>query len=213
MHLEELRTILLSERETGRLTSVPADIFETTKQELEELTSDVHANEDPFSDRTRVLIERASSIRETLQDLFRIRAEKILALSSGHIDGHPLEKDELKKMLPAEREMFDTVTAAIAKNRELCIITRHDHMPVVPGSKEHSVAGEGTAGEMVPGTGEAPLPAQGYVLARVLDNMEPFMGVDGRIYHLMKEDIVTLPRRNAEVLNERNIVLNITPGK
>ena len=130
MHLEEIRTILLSERETGRLTSIPADIFETTKKELEELTSDVHANEDPFSDRTRVLIERASSIRETLQDLFRIRAEKILALSSGHIEGHPLEKDEIKKMLPAEREMFDTVTGAIAKNREICIITRHDHMPV-----------------------------------------------------------------------------------
>ena len=213
MHLEELRTILLSERETGRLTSIPPDIFETTKSELEELTSDVHANEDPFSDRTRVLIERASSIRETLQDLFRIRAEKILALSSGHIDGHPLEKDELKKMLPAEREMFDNVTGAIAKNREICIITRHDRMPVAQGEKEFSMPGDETTGETVPGNGEAPLPGQGYVLARVLDNMEPFMGVDGRIYHLMKEDIVTLPRRNAEVLNERNIVLNITPGK
>jgi DNA replication factor GINS len=75
------------------------------------------------------------------------------------------------------------------------------------------MSGDETTGEPVPGTGEAPLPVQGYVLARVLDNMEPFMGVDGRIYHLMKEDIVTLPRRNAEVLNERNIVLNITPGK
>ena len=213
MHLEEIRTILLSERETGRLTSIPADIFETTKTELEELTSDVHANEDPFSDRTRVLIERASSIRETLQDLFRIRAEKILALSSGHIDGHPLEKDELKKMLPAEREMFDNVTGAIAKNREICIITRHDRMPVAQGEKEFSMPGDQTTGETVPGNGEAPLPGQGYVLARVLDNMEPFMGVDGRIYHLMKEDIVTLPRRNAEVLNERNIVLNISPGK
>ena len=68
-------------------------------------------------------------------------------------------------------------------------------------------------GNRCPGPGRHPLPVQGYVLARVLDNMEPFMGVDGRIYHLMKEDIVTLPRRNAEVLNERNIVLNITPGK
>ncbi len=212
MHLEEIRTILLSERETGRLTSIPADIFETTKTELEELTSDVHANEDPFSDRTRVLIERASSIRETLQDLFRIRAEKILALSSGHIEGHPLEKDEIKKMLPAEREMFDTVTGAIVKNREICIITRHDRIFVVPGEKEFPMQGDEITGEPMPGTGETPLPAQGYVLARVMDNMEPFMGVDGRIYHLMKEDIVTLPRRNAEVLNERNIVLNITPG-
>ena len=213
MHLEEIRAILLSERETGRLTSIPSDIFETTKKELEELTSDVHANEDPFSDRTRVLIERASSIRETLQDLFRIRAEKILALSSGHIDGHPLEKDELKKMLPAEREMFDAVTGAIAKNREICIITRHDRIPVAPGENKFPITGDETTVETIPGTGETPLPGQGYILARVLDNMEPFMGVDGRIYHLMKEDIVTLPRRNAEVLNERNIVLNITPGK
>ncbi len=210
MHLEELRTILLSERETGRLTSIPPDIFETTKTELEELTSDVHANEDPFSDRTRVLIERASSIRETLQDLFRTRAEKILTLSSGYIDGHPLEKDEIKKMLPAEREMFDTVTGAIQKNREICIITRHDQISIAPGVKEFTTTGNESTGEQAPGASETiPLPGQGYILARVLDTMEPFMGVDGRIYHLMKEDIVTLPRRNAEVLNERNIVLTV----
>jgi DNA replication factor GINS len=52
-----------------------------------------------------------------------------------------------------------------------------------------------------------------YVLSRVLSDMDPFMGVDGRIYHLQQEDIVTLPLRNAEVLCERNIVLNINPGK
>jgi len=33
--------------------------------------------------------------------------------------------------------------------------------------------------------------------------------VDGRIYTLSKGDIVTLPERNAAVLYERNIVLNI----
>jgi len=37
------------------------------------------------------------------------------------------------------------------------------------------------------------------------------MGVDGRIYQLQQEDIVTLPARNAEVLCERNIVMSI-PG-
>jgi DNA replication factor GINS len=48
-----------------------------------------------------------------------------------------------------------------------------------------------------------------YVLSRVLTDMEPFMGVDGRIYQLHREDMVTLPLRNAEVLCERNIVLKI----
>ena len=47
------------------------------------------------------------------------------------------------------------------------------------------------------------------VLVRVLEDMESFMGIDGRIYTLSKGDIVTLPERNAAVLSERNIVLNI----
>jgi DNA replication factor GINS len=47
------------------------------------------------------------------------------------------------------------------------------------------------------------------VLVRVLEDMESFMGIDGRIYTLSKGDIVTLPERNAAVLSERNIVLNM----
>ena len=52
-----------------------------------------------------------------------------------------------------------------------------------------------------------------FVVSRVLQDMEPLMGVDGRIYHLQREDLVTIPERNAEVLCDRNIVLNINPGK
>jgi len=48
-----------------------------------------------------------------------------------------------------------------------------------------------------------------FVVTRVLQDVEPFMGVDGRIYDLRREDIVTLPERNADVLCERNILLNL----
>ena len=51
-----------------------------------------------------------------------------------------------------------------------------------------------------------------YTLVRVLADMEPFMGVDGRTYEISTGDILTLPGRNAEVLAERDIVLNINPG-
>jgi DNA replication factor GINS len=47
------------------------------------------------------------------------------------------------------------------------------------------------------------------VLVRVLEDMDSFMGIDGRIYTLSKGDILTLPERNAAVLSERNIVLNM----
>jgi DNA replication factor GINS len=204
MHLDNLRTILLSERETGRLTIIPHDTYDAVREELDELTSEVYANEDPFSERTQVLIQRAASIRETLQDLFRIRAEKILSLAAGHIDSHPPEKDEIKKMLPSEREMFEKVTSAISLARENLVAQ------VTSGSAMRGQAGE-EAWQIEDAAGAAQdervqAPAQGYVVARVLETMEPFMGVDGRIYHLEKEDVVTLPLRNAEVLNERNIV-------
>jgi len=42
--------------------------------------------------------------------------------------------------------------------------------------------------------------------------MEPFMGIDGRTYEMEAGDILTLPSRNAQVLVERDIVLNIHPG-
>jgi DNA replication factor GINS len=47
----------------------------------------------------------------------------------------------------------------------------------------------------------------------IIENIDSFMGIDGRIYNLSAEDIVTLPRINADVLYNRNIALNIGIGK
>jgi DNA replication factor GINS len=57
--------------------------------------------------------------------------------------------------------------------------------------------------------GAAPTLSPPYLLVQVLEDMDSFMGVDGRIYTLSKGDIVTLPERNATVLSDRNIVLNM----
>ncbi len=67
MKLDDLRSILLSERETGRLTSVAPDIFDKGHAELAAITKKVYAFEDPFSDEARSLIDETLSIRETLQ--------------------------------------------------------------------------------------------------------------------------------------------------
>jgi DNA replication factor GINS len=51
--------------------------------------------------------------------------------------------------------------------------------------------------------------SKAYSLVLVVTDMEPFMGVDGYVYEIRSGDIITLPRKNADVLTERNIVLNI----
>jgi DNA replication factor GINS len=206
MHLDELRSILLSERETGRLLQVPRDVYESTALDLETLLEEVYASEDPFSDKVRVLIERISSIRETLHDFFVLRSQKILTLARTQEEGQYIDRDELKRMLPEEKQMFDTMVLAIGHARCRLI------PPAVAraGMARAETAGDSERCAEIMATEEKAVSE--IALSRVLSDMEPFMGVDGRIYDLRHEDIVTLPLRNAEVLCERNIVFNIRPS-
>ena len=215
--LDDLRSILLSERETGRLTAVAPDFFDRGHAELASLISRVYAFEDPLSEEARSLIEETLAIKETLRELFALRSRKILALTIMHAEGNYYDREEVKRMVPVEKEMFETVTASI----ELCKGILLHNVPYrqknsgIPETVESDETGmehnEDSRAETVlyttPNT-DTPLLPQ-CVLVRVLEDMESFMGIDGRIYTLSKGDIVTLPERNAAVLSERNIVLNM----
>ncbi|MDD1693420.1 MAG: hypothetical protein LUQ71_01730 [Methanoregula sp.] len=232
MNLDDLRSILLSERETGRLTSVAPDIFDKGHAELAAITKKVYAFEDPFSDEARSLIDETLSIRETLHDIFSMRTRKILALAVMHAEGNYYDREEVKRMIPAEREMFEQIAAGIEQSKGILLQNLpHTPLPIraLPVAADSVAAGVDEDVDEEPGPlsdvdepaapGPQPLPLAGgkvtepithpCALVRVLEDMESFMGVDGRIYTLSKGDIVTLPERNAAVLNERNIVLNI----
>lgn len=216
MKLDDLRSILLSERETGRLTATAPDIFERGHEELSSLTTKVYALADPLSDEARALIEETLAIKETLYDLFAIRSRKILALTIMHAEGNYYDRDEVKRTIPAEREMFDQITAAIEQCQGILL----HNLPPIPataemngdesGEPEYVSEDSGITAIPVAAQHKAHLPhTHPCVLVRALEDMDSFMGVDGRIYTLSKGDIVTLPERNAAVLSERNIVLNI----
>jgi DNA replication factor GINS len=217
MGLDDLRIILLSERETGRLTSVAPDLFDRGHAELATLISKVYAFEDPLSEEARSLIEETLAIKETLRELFALRSRKILALTIMHAEGNYYDREEVKRMVPVEKEMFETVTASIEQCKGI-LLHNVPHRQKNSGTPE-TVESDETEMEQDEDSGvaevlyetpktDASLSPQ-CVLVRVLEDMESFMGIDGRIYTLSKGDIVTLPERNAAVLSERNIVLNM----
>lgn len=79
--LDELRTILLEERDSGELTTITPDLFQKTSENVKILQQEVYVLEDPFSDDARLLIEKVSSIRATVEELFKIRTDKIVGLA------------------------------------------------------------------------------------------------------------------------------------
>ena len=217
MRLDDLRSILLSERETGRLTAVAPDLFDRGHVELASLISKVYAFEDPLSEEARSLIEETLAIKETLRELFALRSRKILALTIMHAEGNYYDRGEVKRMVPGEKEMFDTVTTSIEQCKGILLhnVPHHQKNSGTPEKVESDEpqmeydedSSAATVLYTTPKT-DASLSLQ-CVLVRVLEDMESFMGIDGRIYTLSKGDIVTLPERNAAVLSERNIVLNM----
>lgn len=222
MKLDDLRSILLSERETGRLTAIAPDTYEKGHAELAAITKKVYAIDDPFSDDARSLIDETLAIRETLQDIFAIRSRKILALTVMHAEGNYYDREEVKRMIPPEKAMFEQITAGIEQCQEVLLHNTphvtHAPLPLFtedepPGEAPVDPYDEDLGGDLPGPVAATPVPKSPIVhpctLVRVLQDMESFMGVDGRIYTLSKGDIVTLPERNAAVLHERNIVLNI----
>lgn len=219
MGFDDLRSILLSERETGKLIQVAPDLFARTHAEIAALLKKIYAIEDPLSDEARVLIEETIAIKETLHELFAIRSRKILALTIMHAEGNYYDREEVKRMIPAEREMFDQTTAAIEACQGILLHNVHHHIvPVATPPAPEEEMGEWEdlpAADAVPSmpkpaaVGASPTLSPPYMLVQVLENMDSFMGVDGRIYSLAKGDIVTLPERNATVLSDRNIVFNL----
>jgi DNA replication factor GINS len=202
MHLDNLRNLILNERESARLSEIAPDTYEAARKYLAELQVQVYASEDPLSEETRSLIEEIHSLRETIRELFQIRSRKILALAGARMET-PVDREETRKMIPPEREMYRIILAAL----EDCRCTTTEGKPGSAGA-----TGQDVFAEEPPRRESSPEAGNGQMVVRMLADVDAFLGVDGRIYTLKKEDVVTLPRINAEVLCDHNIALNIKPG-
>jgi len=207
--LDDLRIIVLNERETGRLSEVPPTLYTDIRNRLATLQGEVYRCSDPLSDEAQTLIEEVKAVREIARDIFRIRSRKILSLALVQVEAEATDRDELKKMLPEEREMFDGVLRELGKGK--AALSGQHPGPTAPGIAP-AAPGQGPEAACLPG--EARTPEAAMVLVRVLSDLEPFMGVDGRVYDLKAEDVVTLPEKNAGVLVDRNIALDVmrAPG-
>ncbi|KUK61990.1 hypothetical protein [Methanoculleus sp.] len=213
--LERLRQMLLDMHHSGRLSHIEPGLYDDARAYVEKLKADYYGLKNPLESRAgSLLIEEIGSVTDTVQEIFSVRTRQILDLALQQMEGQYYDKEEARKMLPAERVMYGQVVDAIEVCREALVhgeeyafgrggaaaALRVDETPEEPGPE-------------VPAT-TAPRPISSpYALVHIRSNMESFMGVDGRTYALERGDIVTLPENNADVLCEHDIALNIRLNK
>ena len=213
--LEKLRQTLLDMHHSGRLSDIDPGLYEDAREYIEKLKTDYYSLQNPLENRAgSLLIEEIGSVRDTVQEIFSIRLRKTLALAFQQIDGQYFDKEEARKMLPAERAMYGQVIDAIEGCRDALI---HGEGFLFSGSATAAMDDLDDA-PVDPGSEEPPAPAprpvtSPYALVYIRSDTESFMGVDGRVYALKQGDIVTLPESNADVLCEHDIALNIRLNK
>lgn len=207
--LDSLQLVVSGEREAiGALTAVPADIFQRAEDEIRVLRRVFSACSDPLTRPFRTATERIEALQQHIEDLVRMRSQKILLLALSKAEGRAVDREEMKRMLPAELALFEAVYASLERYRQAMIA---DLPPIGDDSTvvDRTECAAAIAAAGVPQ--ESIVPAT--VLALVLSPVEPFLGFDGQVYALEPEDIVTLPPENAAVLMERNIILSIFPDQ
>jgi len=214
--LEKLRQMLLDMHHTGRLSYIEPGLYDDARAYVEKLKGDYYGLKNPLESRAgSLLIEEIGSVTDTVQEIFSVRTRQILDLAFQQMEGQYFDKEEARKMLPAERAMYGQIIDAIEGCREALV-----HGEAYPFGSAGAAAVDLV--EPVDGIPEAsgvpaaavPRPVQSpYALVHILSDMESFMGVDGRTYALERGDIVTLPENNADVLCEHDIALNIRLNK
>jgi DNA replication factor GINS len=212
--LEKLRQMLLDMQHSGRLSHIEPRLYENARAYIEKLKDDYYSLENPLENREGgLIIEAIGSVNDTVQEIFSIRTRQILDLAFQQIEGEYVDKEETRKMLPEERTMFKRIVEAIEECREALIM-----------GEAKLFAGEGVTDEVScdemeqpPAVPSPPTPRTpgltAYALVHVRSDVESFMGLDGRTYVLEEGDIITIPEKNAELLCEHNIGLNIRLNK
>lgn len=213
--LEKLRQTLLDMHHTGRLSYIEPGLYEDAREYIEKLKADYYGLENPLESRAgSLVIEEIGSITDTVQEIFSLRTRQILDLAFQQIEGQYFDREEAKKMLPAERAMYGQIIDAIEGCRETLV---HGEEYPFGGAGAAAVDSIDEPVETAAGpepAAAAPRPITSpYALVYIRSDMESFMGVDGRVYALKQGDIVTLPENNADVLCERDIALNIRLNK
>lgn len=213
--LEKLRQMLLDMQHSGRLSYIEPGLYEDARAYVEKLKSDYYGLKNPLESRAgSLIIEEIGSVTETVQEIFSVRTRQVLDLAFQQIEGQYTDKEEARKMLPAERAMYSRIVDAIEGCRET-LVHGGEEQPFRAGGADEplSVETPAASGQDVPAAA-APRPIQSpYALVHIHSDMESFMGVDGRTYALERGDIVTLPENNADVLCEHDIALNIRLNK
>ena len=204
MDIEKLWEILYRERNTASLQELPDRFCEDVRDYIAKLETE---KEEADETRKGFLEDEMRNARMKIEDIIRRRIGKIIKLASSGMDTPP------KGMLDEEREMFQAVKSQVEEGRArifayifgkpALIRSKPQKQEKTHTERYNEKANDDTDNKH----------SNQYDMVRILENIPTFMGTDGRIYKVGKEDVIMLPKTNAEILCNRGVAMRFEAYK
>ncbi len=199
MDIEKLWEILYKERKTASLQELPEDFSEEVREYIEKLKDEKGEADEK---RMELVEDEIRNARMKVEDIIRRRIGKIVKIASSGMKTLP------KGMLEEEERIFEGVKSHVEEGKERIFA-------LMLGEKEGESEGKSEkkndeTAEQTSKTAESISVKnrnEELHIVRVLEDMPTFMGTDGRIYKVKKEDVIMLPKTNAEILCKRGVAV------
>jgi DNA replication factor GINS len=215
MDIEKLWGILYKERNTASLQELPETFCEEVSEYMEKLAEE----KGEADERRRELVEdEIRNARMKVEDIIRRRIGKIVKLASSGMKTAP------KGMLEEEQMIFEGVKSHVEEGKEkifaLILGEKEGKSEKMDAEKENEkdvTHFDQTFSKFDEASSPAPVPAKNkneeLHIVRILEDIPTFMGTDGRIYKVRKEDVIMLPKTNAEILCKRGVAVRFEGEK
>ena len=218
MDIEKLWELLHKERNTASLQVLPETFHEDVREYLKKL-EDEKTEAGGERGRSELVEDEIRNARMKAEDIIQRRIGKIVKLASSGMGTQP------KEMLDEEANIFEGVKNYVEQGKErLFALLSSENEGAIKSEgirederEEQNAQGDAETVEHSFKQVKQPDSAENgnqnekeeMHIVRILEDIPTFMGIDGEIYNVGKEDVIMLPKTNAEMLCRRGVAVRI----
>ena len=227
MGFKFIQQVQQRESRSHNLTKLPADFFSNLALHLEQLQALAREEmaRDPMSTTATLLQNELRNTTSLAQDIVLLRLRKMASRAVDSLEGG---KVDVRALTPSEKDLYGEMASFMAKARQELLpragpaassraaVRAAVEAPVpepigdeeaAPMDEAEATIPEPVASQSPPSPHAEPGDA---AFIHVLRDTPPFAGEDGQTYSLKKGDMVSLPKKLAQVLVDRGMAEEVS---
>jgi DNA replication initiation complex subunit (GINS family) len=204
MDVKTLREIQRKEKMSPYLQDIGKDFYQELRGYLREVLEGIKDAKGSDTSSLALKLAEFENIKNIVSDLYETRERKIVSNALYYVKSG--DAVEAKNLVTEEEEVLRKIVDLLRSKRQAVLDRALHGKRLVQKDKPMKLAEKKKPSQ--------PPLKQEFLTVRVLKDLPSIVGVDGRVYGAFKtEDLVTMPKANAETFINRGVAEKVDVDK